>query len=334
MRIHLSAPTRHYTVLRDEVLRDPRLSFTARGILVYLLSLPDGSREDARTLADKHPKVGRRNISKALDELIEAGYYHRRTTRDPDTGRIRCWTYVTDTPIPAGSPLPMPPGSGEPAGPNPGAFPSGRNTGEDVPTPRGAGAVAAHAEDPPPAHDEPADPGDAPEPEALPDPGAAAQPKAGPAPEADPQITEAAAILAHITAAEPKLTLSPRETLTLAPLVIPWLERGCSRLVMLHALTSGLPERVNHPRGFLAHRLRDKLPAPRAHRDPAAPLPECAECRDPLPRNQHTGLCASCAGVAPAHVTDPSTQTANFAARVAALRDAVRERRALAAHTT
>lgn len=71
------------------VPRDRRLSFTARGVLAYLLSLPDGACEDVRTLADKNPGLGHRGVSKALDALVGYGYYVRRTVRDEDSGQVR-----------------------------------------------------------------------------------------------------------------------------------------------------------------------------------------------------------------------------------------------------
>ncbi|WP_330297040.1 helix-turn-helix domain-containing protein [Streptomyces sp. NBC_00503] len=98
MRIHISPRKRAFTVIGNEVVRDRRLSFTARGILCYLLSLPDGAREDVRTLADKHPGVGRRGVAKAVDELVQYGYYVRRTFRDQRTGHVRTETFVYDSP--------------------------------------------------------------------------------------------------------------------------------------------------------------------------------------------------------------------------------------------
>ena len=136
MRINLTARTRAFTVLGNEVLRDRRLSFTARGILSYLLSLPDGAREDVRTLADKNPGLGRRGVAKALDELIALGYYARRTLRDEDSGQIRTTTYVFDTPQPPGTPLPAPAGTGGTKAGKPGSPLKGKRTGEkNPPTP-------------------------------------------------------------------------------------------------------------------------------------------------------------------------------------------------------
>ncbi|WP_436786575.1 hypothetical protein [Yinghuangia sp. YIM S10712] len=94
MHIHLTARTHAFTSIGNEVLQDRRLSFTARGILVYLLSLPDGSPMDVRALADEHPHLGRRAISKAVDELIELGYYERRTVRYRQTGQVRTEVHV------------------------------------------------------------------------------------------------------------------------------------------------------------------------------------------------------------------------------------------------
>ncbi|MFJ3707340.1 helix-turn-helix domain-containing protein [Streptomyces sp. NPDC090053] len=143
MRIHLSARTRAFTVLGNEVLRDRRLSFTARGILAYLLSLPDGAREDVRTLADRNPGLGRRGVANALDELVELGYYIRRTVKDAGTGQVRTETYLFDAPqtadVPqtADAPLPAPTGTGAAGtgvadGGKAGAFPSGELRGPEL----------------------------------------------------------------------------------------------------------------------------------------------------------------------------------------------------------
>jgi hypothetical protein len=134
VHIKLSARTRSFTVLGNEVLRDRRLSFTARGILGFLLSLPDGAREDVRTLADKNPGIGRRGVAKAVDELVALGYYVRRTVRDEDSGQVRTETYVFDTPQAAGEPLPVPAGTGQPVGGRAGRFPKGKKNPEEVPS--------------------------------------------------------------------------------------------------------------------------------------------------------------------------------------------------------
>ncbi|MEV7419856.1 helix-turn-helix domain-containing protein [Streptomyces sp. NPDC089919] len=144
MRIHHTPRRRAFTVLGNDVLRDRRLSFTARGILCYLLSLPDGAHEDARTLADKNPGLGRRGVAKALDELVALGYYVRRTTRDEHTGQVRTDTSVSDTPLGQGAPVPAPPGAGEPVAGKAGRSPQGvENPGEEPSLPEGSRAPSS-----------------------------------------------------------------------------------------------------------------------------------------------------------------------------------------------
>ncbi|MFJ6616276.1 helix-turn-helix domain-containing protein [Kitasatospora sp. NPDC091335] len=76
-----------YTILDSgHVVRKHALSWAARGLLSYLLSLPDGAREDVRTLAAKSVE-GRTTVARALRELEAAGHYVRRTQRDPLPGR-------------------------------------------------------------------------------------------------------------------------------------------------------------------------------------------------------------------------------------------------------
>lgn len=308
MRINRSARTRYFTVLGNEVLRDRRLSFTARGLLAYLLSLPDGAREDVRTLADKNPGLGRRGVAKAVDELIEFGYYIRRTVRDEDSGQVRTQTYVFDAPhADGGAPLPTPSGTGEAGTGKAGASPKGNKKPEEEPAHLG----------PTPA-------------DAQPSGGrAAGTAPAGSTPAPVAEATgKGAALLSRLASVEPRLALSAADALALAPLVARWLDGGVSELEARSLLTTGLPPEVHSARALLADRLVRKLPAPRAQRDAAAPAPplaECTECRDPLPRGRETGICAVCAGVA-ASVDRAAPVTETVSDRVAALRSVLRTR--------
>lgn len=308
MRINRSARARYFTVLGNEVLRDRRLSFTARGLLAYLLSLPDGAREDVRTLADKNPGLGRRGVAKALDELVEYGYYVRRTVRCEDSGQVRTETYVFDTPqADSEAPLPAPAGTGEAEAGKAGAFPKGNKNPEEEPThpapmPTDSASPDGRAEGTAPTETTPAPMSEA--------------------------TGRGAALLSRLGSVEPKLALSSADALALAPLAAPWLESGVSELETRSLLADGLPSVVHSARALLADRLVRKLPAPRTRRDaaaPAAPLVECAECRDPLPRGQQTGICAVCAGAAsPAVEATPVMKTVPD--RVAALRTVLRTR--------
>lgn len=268
MRIQLTARTRAFTALGNEVLRDRRLSFTARGILAFLLSLPDGAREDVRTLADKNPGLGRRGVAKAVEELIALGYYVRHTVRDEHSGQVRTETYVFDTPQPTRPPLPAPAGTGRAVAGKTGTFPAGKKNPEEKP------------------------PAPAP---ATPPAGRTAEPVS-----TGGDTGRAVALLARIGEAEPRLALGMADVLALAPLAAPWLDRGLPEPAIRSLLTGGLPSPLHSPRALLADRLVCKLPAPRTRRDaaaPATPLAECTRCRDPLPRGHRTGVCRHCAAV-------------------------------------
>ncbi|MBS2966317.1 helix-turn-helix domain-containing protein [Actinocrinis puniceicyclus] len=263
MRIHRSAHQRFFTTLGNEVLRDNRLSFCARGILSHLLSLPNGQRGDIRTLADRTPE-GRERVASALRELERFGYLRRAVKRTAE-GRIYTEVDVFDAP-------------GEPssqAAPN-----------TVIP---GSGALAASAngdhlvkeqdEEPtlpaPPAHD--ADVG-----------------REG---DGDVETRASAELLARVARAEPKLSMGRGEALRLAPLVTEWRRRGASDLHVIGSLTAGLPRgEVYHPVRFVETRLRSKLPA---ERSVAPSRLECDGCAVPV---LVPGLCRTCRDVEPAGI--------------------------------
>jgi hypothetical protein len=87
-----------FVILPNELAREQNLSFRARGLLAYLLSMPEDWRTNSNQLAGQSPKEGRDAIRSALTELEHAGYLKRRRIQDAD-GRWRTETIVTDSPV-------------------------------------------------------------------------------------------------------------------------------------------------------------------------------------------------------------------------------------------
>ena len=73
MIIHGPRPTRDFTVLPNRVIRDDHLSYRARGLLCYLLSMPPDWEISSSRLALISGE-GRDAIRTALRELIAVGY--------------------------------------------------------------------------------------------------------------------------------------------------------------------------------------------------------------------------------------------------------------------
>lgn len=151
----------------------------------------------------------------------------------------------------------------------------------------------------PPRHPEP-------KPTPQPDPDPEPEPEREPAaetvtPEAE---LEARGLLARLRLRDPRLTLSERDTVRLAPAAAKWLERGLAPSAVTAALTRSLPTQTIHsPAALLAHRLREllppRLPDPRAPH-PAGPdrtvhpLRTCDGCERAF-RSPTPGHCGSCA---------------------------------------
>ena len=93
-----------FTVVSNAALEDTRLSFRAKGILVFILSKPDKWQVSERHLAEQGPD-GRSAVASALTELESAGYLRRTRTRQPD-GTFAWESMIFDEPQPANEPEP------------------------------------------------------------------------------------------------------------------------------------------------------------------------------------------------------------------------------------
>jgi hypothetical protein len=106
VRIHHSRPSVAFTIVPNATLQDERLSFAARGMLAYLLSLPDGWNTNADKLAgraalmrpEKARGEGRRAMRAIFGELKEHGYIRHRPVPLPG-GRWGTEVEVSDIPL-------------------------------------------------------------------------------------------------------------------------------------------------------------------------------------------------------------------------------------------
>jgi len=96
----------NFTVLPNEALRDPTLSFRATGLLAYLLSLPDGSAVDSLALS-RRKKEGRDAIRTAFAELENACYVRRSKERN-ESNQWQTITEISDQPMGLPPDLPTP----------------------------------------------------------------------------------------------------------------------------------------------------------------------------------------------------------------------------------
>jgi len=86
----------NFSIMSNAVIRDSRLSYRARGVLLEILSRPDNWRVSGDSLA-RSGKEGRDAILTALKELRDCGYIRTETKR-LENGRFETNNYVYDTP--------------------------------------------------------------------------------------------------------------------------------------------------------------------------------------------------------------------------------------------
>ena len=96
-----------YVMVNKGVVRDEQLSWKARGLMCYLLSLPDDWTIYLDELEKHSAKDGRDSLASGIKELIKYGYIVREAIRT-EKGTFSSWTYtvyespqsIESTPIP------------------------------------------------------------------------------------------------------------------------------------------------------------------------------------------------------------------------------------------
>lgn len=96
MIVRSARPIDNFTIISNDIINDSRLTWKARGILIFVLSKPDGWRTNAAGLG-QYGIDGRDAILSGLNELERAGYIRRVKERHPD-GKITTHTIVFDRP--------------------------------------------------------------------------------------------------------------------------------------------------------------------------------------------------------------------------------------------
>jgi hypothetical protein len=278
---------------------------------------------DIKSLAKALPLYGQMAVGSALKALGVAGYLRHVRCRGGEGDQVR-WVTLTfwsrtardnewwDAFLTAEDRLPAP----ESAAPSSPAVPTEAAAPAPVTAPvTGPVAVPVAAAD------------------AVPVPAATVVPQQRtPAPAADAP-SPAYLALAQLGRVEPRLSLSAADCDVLEAQAAEWFARGVDTHYLTHALTSGLPARVDSPVGFVRRRLSDKMPP----HLPVAPVPagagtpvrrvmvECTGCGAPgRPDALPDGLCRPCRQPAPAPPADVPPIERDIRAHVGHLRGLLR----------
>lgn len=90
--LHKHRRRRDFTQTQNATIRDAGMSLKATGLLVYLLSLPDGSSVGSREISARKPD-GRHSVMTAFRELKELGYVEQSRVRGTN-GKFVTITHV------------------------------------------------------------------------------------------------------------------------------------------------------------------------------------------------------------------------------------------------
>ncbi|WP_316742753.1 helix-turn-helix domain-containing protein [Streptomyces sp. MK7] len=241
-----------YVVVGNHLAQHRELSLTAIGLATHILSVPEGTPVDIRSLAERFPE-GRERIASALREL-EAHGYLERVREHTEAGRLVTRTYVHHTPAPASA-------AASPAPLRVAGRPAPTRARDRQPVADADAQAAPEEDDQTPRRQSPE-----PEPEPVPATASTTPKRRGPG---EQEYDRAAALLAGLRGTDNRLILSRRDVDRLAPAVTAWFDSGATAAVIHHALTGGLPAELRNPAKLIAYRLAELLPVPL----PARPTP-------------------------------------------------------------
>ncbi|MFB7598627.1 helix-turn-helix domain-containing protein [Streptomyces sp. NPDC056160] len=278
-----------YVVVGNHLAQHRELSLTAIGLATHIMSVPEGTPIDIRSLTERFPE-GRDRIASALREL-EAHGYLERVREHTAAGRLVTRTYAHHTPAAAqraAVPAPVPPQvAARPVVPHARAHKRTHGTPvQDTDTSQEDDQAVRQAEAVPdggPVRDgDPVREGGAVVPTVprqrsvsrsrpvpgRPRPSTSSRPSTPLPPDGpgayeqrcDKRYDKAVTLLAGLRRADGRLILSLRDVNALAPGVVDWLDRGVPLVDIHRALVTGLPAEMNHPAGVLAYRLRELRP--------------------------------------------------------------------------
>jgi hypothetical protein len=97
MIVRSPRPRDNFSIVSNRVIRDHRLSWKARGLLIYVLSQPDHWRTSSAHLASISPE-GIHAVRTGLKELETLGYLHRYRTQQAN-GTWRHDILIYDLPV-------------------------------------------------------------------------------------------------------------------------------------------------------------------------------------------------------------------------------------------
>jgi hypothetical protein len=287
-----------FTQISNDLFRDSRLSFKAKGIFGLISTHRDGYGITPQRLAEQSTD-GLAAIKTGLRELEAYGYLFRRQERRPD-GTLGAFEYlITDTPD--GSPP-----RSEPVAENPPPVPTSqkRENRRSQPVVDYPPAVHPPAADRPPKNNSDKNTGDEntnPTSPHLPPTQASSRRAPGNGGRAgkeestileeqqrhSPALgTPGQDLLWRVADAVPELTLTGAAVRRLGVKVDELLHRGWTRTRIITALTADT-EDLTHPRGALAWRIDDLLQTPTPQQTDTAPAP---------PRPADRGVHRECPG--------------------------------------
>lgn len=243
MHRHVIAPSRFFSQLPNDIIRNPRLSANAVRLLAWQLSLPEGADEPLWKTAER-AGIGKVAFQHAKRQL-RAERYLFEWRRQNEHGRWQTVQLIANSPLSTdeahAAARPVQPTAAVPATGEPTRRPSAP---QPLKTPMGN---TSH----PPA-------------EAR----ARAKAKAAPQPDTDTDTdthvhahARAEALLLSLSHSAPYLSMPVRKARRWAPLAARWLECGIGAEEIRTALTAGL-EQARSPLGALRWRLEHALPEP------------------------------------------------------------------------